>query len=221
MTEDWKPYNYEKDGIVQGISTDIFVLMLEKIGSKQGRKDIKIYPWIRAYKKIQKTPNSILFTTTRTQEREKIFKWVGPIFVMQFNIYAMKNRNIKISSFEDIRNYQIGTLRGDVTEDLLIKKTGMNISMFQRANKNLLITKMLSVRRVDLAVYSEDTLITTTQEAGINIDEIEPVFILDKKSMYYAFHKDTPDSVIAKFQSIFDSLKENGKVAEIFQSYSK
>ena len=124
MTEEWAPYNFHKEVVVKGISADMLVLMLGRAGSKQGRNNIKIYPWARAYKTIQQEPDTLLFTTTRTEKRENMFKWVGPIFEIEFNIYALKNRNIKINSFEDIRKYKIGTLRGDVTEDLLIKKAG-------------------------------------------------------------------------------------------------
>lgn len=221
MTENWEPYNFENDGEVKGISTDILVFMLERIGSAQGRNDIRIYPWIRAYKMIQQEPNTLLFTTTRTEEREKMFKWVGPIFEIELDIYALKSRNIKINSFEDIRKHKIGTLRGDVVEDLLIKKAGMKISDFQQVSSNIQNTKKLKVGRIDIVPQTKDTTIATSKEAGIDPDEFESVFILDKLNMYYAFHKGTPDSVIRMFQSAFDDLQKDGKVIEIFNKYGK
>jgi hypothetical protein len=48
MTEDREPYNFEKDGVGKGLSTDSPVLILEKIESTQGLKHITIFPWIRA-----------------------------------------------------------------------------------------------------------------------------------------------------------------------------
>lgn len=221
MTEEWEPYNFQKDGVVKGISTDILVLMLEKTGSSQGRNDIIIYPWVRAYKHTQENPGTILFTTTRTEKREKMFKWVGSIFEIEFNIYALKSRNIKINSPEDLKKYKIGTLRGDVTEDLLVKNAGLIKDNFYQVGLNLRNTKKLSAGRIDLIAQSNDTTIATCREAGIDPNTFEAVLMLDKKSMYYAFHKDTPDSLITIFQMAFDDIKNSGKLTEIFQNYGK
>jgi len=221
MTEEWEPYNFQEDGVVKGISSDLLVLILERIGSSQGRKDIQVLPWARGYRDIQNIPDTLLFSTARTKERENMFKWVGPIFEIDFFIYALRSRNIKISSFEDLRKYKIGTLRCDVVEDMLIINTGMKISDFEQVSLNISNTKKLSLGRVDLIAQSEDTTIYTCMEAGIDPDEFEPVFTLGKANMYYAFHKETPDSVITMFQTAFDDIHNEGKLAEIYNNYVK
>ncbi|MBA4367457.1 MAG: hypothetical protein C0403_07440 [Desulfobacterium sp.] len=141
----------------------------------------------------------------------------------------MKNFHLSRSSIcsrflifkEDARKYKIGTLRGDVVEELLIKKAGMKLSDFDQVARNIQNTQKLSVGRIDLAAQSKDTTINTCTEAGLNPDDFEPVFSLDKQSMYYAFHKETSDAIIAAFQKAFDDLKKEGKVSEIFRNYGK
>lgn len=220
-TEDWEPYNFMRDGIVQGISTDIFVLMLEKTGSSQGRKDIEIYPWIRAYKMTLERPNTVLYTTARTDERENLFKWVGPIFETHFTLYALKSRHIKINALNDLKKYKIGTVRGDAYEDLLTEKTGMTVRDFYRVALNIQNTKKLMNGRIDLAAQSMDTTVHTSREAGLDPELFEPVFLLETIGMYYAFNKDTQDFVISRMQNAFDDLKNEGKLTEIFQKYGK
>ena len=39
MTENYPPYNFEKDGRLQGISVDLMVLMLEKVGSRGSSRE--------------------------------------------------------------------------------------------------------------------------------------------------------------------------------------
>jgi len=221
LTEEWEPYNFKKDGIVKGISTDMLVLMLERIGSKQKRKEIMLIPWARAYYMLQNKPGTILFTTTRTEEREKMFKWVGPIFEIELNLYALKKRNIKIKSLEDVKKYRIGTQRDDVVESLLVKKTGMNVTDFERVAASISNVKKLHAGRIDLLPQSKETTIIKCREAGIDPDEFEAVYTLDKKSNYYAFHKDTSDEIISRFQAAFDALKNEGKLLEIFHNYNK
>jgi len=221
MTENWKPYNFEQNGVVKGISVDILALMLKKTGSTQSRSEIKIYPWVRAYTLVKEKANTVIFSTTRTKQREKMFKWVGPIFNVEFNLYALKKKNIKINSFKDLKKHKIGTLRGDVTEDLLVKYAGIQLSDLDRVYSNVANIKKLSAERVALIAESKNTLMTTYKEAGLNYDDFESVFILDKKNMYYAFHKETPDALIALFQKAFDEIKSEGKLDEIFHRYGK
>jgi len=221
LTEEWEPYNFKKDAIVQGISTDMLVWMLERIGATQNRKDIMLFPWARAYNMLKHKPGTILFTTTRTEERENMFKWVGPIFEIELNLYALKKRNIKIHSIFDIKKYRIGTQRDDVVESLLVKKTGMKVTDFERVASSILNVKKLYAGRIDLIPQCKETTMIKCKEAGINFNNFESVYTLDKKSNYYAFHKETPDEVISRFQAAFDELKNEGKLDALFHKYKK
>jgi len=221
MTENWKPYNYSENGKIKGLSTDILILMLKKTGSTQGREDIKIYPWARSYKIALLNPDTILYSTVRTKKRDKIFKWVGPITEIKLNIYALKEKNIEIDSFEDMKKYKIGTLRDDVTEDMLAEITGMDVKEFQQVHSNILNTRKLYFGRVDLIAQSRDTLLATCKREGLDPERFEAVTSLGTKDLYYAFHKSTSEVVIKTFQNAFDDLKKNGKVSEILNKYGK
>lgn len=221
LTENWPPYNFQKDGIAKGISIDILQLVLKKAGRAQDPKDVKIYPWIRAYKAAQNETNSILLSTARTEERESVFKWVGPIFEIEYNLYALKSMDIKINSLEDLVKYKVGTLRGDAVEEVLINNSNLKKSDLQRVASNIQNTKKLTRGRVDLIAQSRETTLATCKEAKLNPLNFTVVYTISKQDMYYAFHKETPESVIAALQSAFDELKKEGKVAEIFHNYKQ
>lgn len=221
MTEDWAPYNFSKAGEIRGISTDIMVLMLKKIGSSQTRSEIELLPWARAYEKLKKEPNTILFTTTRTKKRENMFKWVGPIFEIDFYLWALKSEKIQINSAAELVEYRIGTLRYDVLEDILIEETGMKVSDFDRVSRNLFNTKKLYAKRVDLIATSAKTIQQTSKELGLNPNLFKKVYSLGSKSMNFAFHKDTPDSIINLFEIAFFDLKQEGKINKIFDKYTE
>ncbi len=221
MTEEWEPYNFERDGIAKGLSVDMLALMLDRVGSTQSRDDIEVLPWARGYDYAQNQANTILFSTTRIEEREEMFKWVGPIFESIFYVFALKSRNITINSFKELSRYKFGTLRDDVVENLLIERSDLTLNDFYRSNSNLQNTKMLAAGRIDLVASSFETLNVTCRKAGLNPDIFESVIILEKKSIYYAFHKDTADSVILTFQKAFDKLKSEGVLDEILNKYGK
>ncbi|MBU2631115.1 MAG: ABC transporter substrate-binding protein [Proteobacteria bacterium] len=120
MTEEYAPYNFKKDGKVQGIAVDMMVEMLKKVGSSQTLDDIQLLPWARGYRNVQEMPNAVLFSTTRTKERENIFKWVCPINTLRTEVIALKSRNIKINSVQELLKYRIGCVRDDVGEQLIV-----------------------------------------------------------------------------------------------------
>jgi hypothetical protein len=54
--------------------------------------------------------------------------------------------------------------------------------------------------RADLSV--------TAKKAGINPDEIEPIFLVHKLDFYIAFNKNTPVAIVQQWQQALDSLRK-------------
>ena len=103
IAHDYPPYNYANDqGAATGITVDLMKDLLAKAGSKKTIADIQVLPWPRAYKELQDNKNYALLSTSRTAEREKLFKWVGPLAPSKVVLFAKKSNNIKINSVNDI-----------------------------------------------------------------------------------------------------------------------
>lgn len=218
-TEDYKPYNFEKDGKTQGIAVEILTQMLEKIGSIQTLADIKLVPWARGYNAVQNNKKTILFSTSRTEEREDLFKWVCPIKTHTEELWALKSKNIKLDTLKDAGKYRIGTLRDDVGEQLVVSRCGVPVDKLQRANKYEFNIKKLMVDRIDLFPMNHDSLTILSRDLGIDTDKFESVFVLDTSHLCFAFSKDTSDDVIAKFQKALDELIEAGAPQQLTKKY--
>ena len=78
-TEEYPPLNYSRDGRPVGLAVDLVRELFERTGD-HGR--ISVVPWARGYQAAQLEPNTALFVTMRTAERERLFKWVGPVVVV-------------------------------------------------------------------------------------------------------------------------------------------
>lgn len=220
MTEEYPPYNFMKDGQSQGISVDLMEEMLKKMGSKKTRKDMPVLPWARSYKMVLKEKNTALFLMTRTSEREASFKWVGPIIDLSIVLTAKKSKNIKISNDSDIMKYKIGTVRDDVGEQLLLGK-GISKGKLDRVSKAKSNIKKLKSGKIDLISYDEAVTKWVLKSIGANIGDYEAVYTLQKGAGFYAFHKDTPDSIIKQFQEALDKVKASGKYKQITDKYLK
>ncbi|OEU71116.1 MAG: hypothetical protein BA863_09845 [Desulfovibrio sp. S3730MH75] len=64
---------------------------------------IKVMPWAQGYTMAQRQPNVALYSTTRTESRENLFKWVGPLATMKWVFFAKAGSGIKISSLDDAK----------------------------------------------------------------------------------------------------------------------
>jgi polar amino acid transport system substrate-binding protein len=218
MTEQYPPYNFEEDNNIQGITVDTLVLMLQRAGSKQTREDIKLLPWARGYKRVQTEPDTCLFSTTRTEEREHLFKWVGPVAPEVVGLIARKESNIKVESVEDIKNHKIGTIRNDVAEQYLIN-AGVSIDDMQRVAETISNIAKLNLGRIDLWAYDENVAMWELKESGFNPADYESVHVLGRKNQYFACHKGTSDTVIQELQAALDALKEDGEYEKILDRY--
>jgi len=221
MTENYPPFNFKQNSKVQGISVELILLILKKLDAKQTREDIHILPWARAYASVLEDEKTALFSMTRTKKRENLFKWVGPISNTTIALIARKDRHIKINSVKDINDFKLGVVRDDIGEQLLhtlgVDKTNIESTGGVDAIHKLL--KMLDRRRFDLFSYEFAVASWEMKKLGFDLNEYEMVYKLSQAQLYFAFHKDTPDSLIELLQEALNELKKEKKYEEVIQKY--
>ncbi len=218
ITEDWIPYQFEKNGNLEGIAVDLLVLLLKRVGSRQSRKDIKMYPWARGYDILQSRENTILFSTTRTPERENVFKWVGPIFKNSTFLIGKKSKDIKIKTNKDLGKYEIGTIIDDASE-LYMVRLGLPLKQLQRNTSSINNLKKMNIDRIDLIVSGWYALKHDAEKLGINPDLFEKVYQIETADVSFAFNIKTSNQIIEKFQSALDEIKSEGALNKILFKY--
>ena len=154
ITEQYPPYNYEVNNNLQGIVVDTLVVTFERVGSSQTREDIKLLPWARGYNLVQSKPDTCLFSTTRTKEREGLFEWIGPVAPETVGLIARKETGIQIDSVEDIKKYKVGTIRDDIAE-LYLVDVGISVDDMERVAETILNIRKMNRGRIDLWAYDQ------------------------------------------------------------------
>ncbi|WP_163337976.1 ABC transporter substrate-binding protein [Desulfopila sp. IMCC35008] len=100
MTEEYPPYNYTEDGKLTGLSSEVMVEHTNRLGHSG---DIEVLSWARAYGLIQKKDGLILYSMTRTEQREDMFKWVGSVASNKWVLFAKKGSGVSVASLEDTK----------------------------------------------------------------------------------------------------------------------
>lgn len=221
FTENYPPFNMEVNGELRGMSVDIIDMMLKQMGSKLTKNDIKLRPWATGYKILLKKKNTMLFSTTRTANREKLFKWVGPIVTTQVGLIAPKKKHIKITDIKQLNNYKIGAVINDIGEQLLlvngVKKS--NIDSISGKNPFVINFNKMGKGRIDMFAYNTTVAMYGAKSFQIDQKDFEVVYILKKADLYYAFNKATDDEIIKKYQKALDTIKANGIYDKIVSKY--
>ena len=220
-TENYPPYNMEVNGKPKGISVDILQAMFKQMKSKKTINDIKLRPWATGYKITLKKSNTMLFSMTRTKQREKLFKWVGPIIPTEIGIIAPKDRHIKIHNLKDLKKYKIGAVLNDVGEQLLLENgiDRANIQSVGGENPIILNFQKMGKNRIDMFAYETNVAMYGAKSFQIEQKEFEIVYVLKKAKLYYAFNKNTDDKIIKAYQKALDDVKANGTYKKILKKY--
>jgi polar amino acid transport system substrate-binding protein len=208
ISEQYPPYNFEENGSLQGISVDLLEKVWGKMNVSLNRSIIKLLPWAEGYQKALKENNTVLFAVDRSPEREQLFKWMGPMGLDRTVLLAKADKNLSISSPQDLKKYKIGAIEDDRAAQMLIadgiKKEDL---VLEKTSKPII--EMLENGSIDAWAYGDITGLWLIRQAGKNASNYSAAYVLGKNNVYYAFNKETSDSLVQSFQQALDYIKSN------------
>ncbi|MFO7712936.1 substrate-binding periplasmic protein [Desulfosarcina sp.] len=205
ITEEFPPFNYSDGGSLTGVTTQVVREITRRLHMAD---DIAVMPWGRGYKRLLGEPNVVLFTTARTQERESLFHWVGPLYTVRLGFYARKSDPRRIASLEAAKQVDtIATYKDDFREQLL-KSLGFN-NLDSSNSPQSDILKLVS-GRVDLWFFDNIGAPNVARKAGIDPQEIKEVFTYQQHVSYIAISKQTSPAIVKQWQATLDEMKADG-----------
>ncbi|MGR2740030.1 substrate-binding periplasmic protein [Billgrantia sp. Q4P2] len=216
ITEEYPPYNYRQHDRLEGVSIELLERIFAETDTALSREDVLYYPWARGYDTALSEPGTVLFSTTRTEQREALFQWVGPIATDRVTLIARRDSGIQLYDIEDViaGGYRIAVIREDIGAQRL-QEAGVPESQVHAAISNVSALRMLERGRVDLWAYGEDVAFWLMQEEGLPTTDYVPALTISESDLYYALHRDTDPSLVAHMQAALDRLRTQGVVSEI------
>jgi polar amino acid transport system substrate-binding protein len=208
LTEEYPPYNYlNSEGHLAGTAVDLLVKAYAETGIVLDTQNIKIQPWPRSYRQLLRSSNTMLFSMTRNAQREKLFKWAGPISNTKVVLMAKKNRNIMIKTADEIKKYIIGGIRDDIGLQLVSQLlTDVNIKHVISVPTVSSLTGMLKLNRIDLWAYEENAAKLFLKRYGLDATHYEAVYTLSEAQLYFAFGLNTEQKIVDRLQKAIDSV---------------
>lgn len=215
ITEELPPFNYAgPDGKVTGQATEVVNGILTRLNQKA---TIEILPWNEGYSTAVAGPDVALYSTGRTEERESLFKWVGPVTTFDYMLYARNGSEVSISSLEGAKKAgTIGVVKDDARHQFLLQNKFENLVTCDTDAECL---RNLLAGKTDLWLGSSVNAPSVAQKEGVSPASFREIYSMRTVAMYIAFSRDTPDSVITSWQEALDAMKRDGTFDAIRKKY--
>lgn len=210
-TEPYPPLTYRNEnGEIGGYGTDIVKEIMKR---NKTYYDIHLSSWRNGYQMALNNPNFCLFTMDRTEIRENLFQWVGPIGTNTTWFYTKAGSGISINSMNDARNLNaVGTVSSWFSTQYLQNLGFPNLIIDSDPE---VLTEKLMTGQIDAFVCTDITFPDILGQLGYNYTGVSPSFSLMSSDFYIAFSKTTPATTVAQWQSTLDAIKSDGTFNEI------
>ncbi|MCG8572702.1 MAG: transporter substrate-binding domain-containing protein [Spirochaetes bacterium] len=215
FTEEDPPYSFtDQNGKPAGFGVEIVTEIQKRLKTNF---PINIVPWTRAYKIITEENNKVVFTMTRTKERESLFQWIGPIVENDWVFVAKEGSGIHISCLDDAKKItRIGTVNNYAWTQYLEKQGFQNLEKVTERKLNIF---KIEKNRIKVFVSADSSYKSAVLEGGYNPDDYEIIYRFNTVQMYIAFSRNTKREVTKKWQSALDSMKKDGTFEKILKKW--
>lgn len=220
FTEYYPPFNYEEENETKGISVDLLLEVTDEMGVDFEKSDIQLKQWSKVYQQTKDQPGNMLFSTTRTEERENLFKWAGPISSNQFCLIVKKDSGVTVTDIDDImeKDLKITVVHDDVAQQLLLSKGVPADNMIDRPFPGLCIMD-LHRGNVDAMAYGKHAVMWMLGLYGFDSYDYKSAHTIQEADLYYAFNPGVDDGIVNRFQKALDTVKASGRFDMILQEY--
>lgn len=217
LTNEWPPYNYQEQGQLKGISTDILRAACQEAAL---RCNLQLMPWARAYNTALTQPNTLVFTAARRPEREALFSWVGPILPRSTWVWARNDAVKRTQGSKTLADYRFGVVRGEASIPDL-QAAGVPQQQITADNSNTAVLKLLSRGWVDAMVDTEIGMAWSMKtELASPIELTKLAKLTEQGAYYFALNPQSEPLIAEKLQAAVDKLRRNGVIDEIVKRYT-
>lgn len=211
-TEASAPSSMLEGGRVTGSTTDKVREVMARAGIGH---TIELLPWKRALTMALQRRDGCVFSTARTADRERLFKWVGPIDGATWVLKGRADRKFRLRSLEDARPYRIGTYHGDA-RDQFLRERGFTVDP---APDEALNPRKLMVGRIDLWATNLRRGGSLAEQNGWD-GQIVTVLSFHRTQAYLACNRAVPDALVGKMNAAVASMQRDGTMQRLERKYA-
>lgn len=214
LSEEFPPINFTEKGVPRGLGVEIVQEIQRREGSTTA---IEFMPWARAFREVKAPGETALFGMARTPEREKQFKWVGPIVTFYSSIYAPAKGGMRLHSMDDAKRASAVLVVRDWFTAEELKTLGFQNLV--SVTDPVTAIKMLLAKRAPFFATERLSMPDILAKAGVPPSSLEIVYSYASSEGYIAFSLDTPDAVVKAWSERLREMKRDGSFVAIYKRW--
>ncbi|MCV2371070.1 substrate-binding periplasmic protein [Roseateles oligotrophus] len=217
FSEDLPPFAYLDSDKHRGLANEVLDRISQRTGL--GIKRVNM-PWVRALREAQAEPNSLLYVTVRTPEREPQFLWVGPLDKCDIVLMKLRRRaELKFDPGQAAAPLQIGVGRGSPSAQLL-RDAGVPETVIYQTPRSEIGVRMLFAERLDMLAGLLLPSLFQVQRHGFDPAELQAFHLLKPGyGCYFAFNPKVDAQLLTQFRKGFDELQSSGELQALREQY--
>jgi polar amino acid transport system substrate-binding protein len=209
MGAPYPPYCVSNGLTVKGMAVSTLTTIMDMCGTPISDREIKLMPWAYAYESAARQSQRILLNAERTVRTEHLYKWVGPVTTARMVLIGRKRDKLFIPTREQLKDYRIATVRWSRPEKTLLAG-GMEEERLLRSPSHVQALRRLDSGEVDLFASTELGAATQLSGMGLRPEDFTVYFTFDEEPLYFAFSRDTDDSLIHRLNRALQEIKATG-----------
>ena len=217
LTFDEPPSSYtDENGKLTGFAVEIVREIQHRIANND---PIRLLPEMRALSMASADPNVVLFSFSRTPDRESQYHWITLLIRKPWVFYTKKNTDIVLSNISDAKQLgTIGVTRG--VRSTYLEKLGFK--NLETVNNNWQNIRKLLAGRIQALYYEPQGMATECQRLGIPFSEFQEVLITNYSGVYIVMSEGTDPDIVKNWKDAARDMKDDGtfqRIAEKWAAY--
>jgi polar amino acid transport system substrate-binding protein len=216
LTEENPPLNYTESKKLTGVATEV----VQEMGRRAKIPfETEILAWSKAYEKAQAEKETCIYSTARLPNRENAFKWVGPIAVNRWGLYAIGGFIPTVKSLKDARQYRIGGVERDAKTEFLKQHGVTNIFEVKddKLNPPRLTLDRKAPQKIDLWITS---MASAKQVAAQSkVPNVKLVYAVNEAESYLACSPRTSAATLNALADALDGMRKDGSYDKIMKAW--
>ena len=220
VTLQYPPYEFEKDGEINGIAVEI----IREVFSRMNQPiTISLHPWATGLRQIENGEADAIFTAFKTSEREKFADYSKEVLVTQsISLFAKRNSNITFDGdLKKMNQYAFGVVleisygsifdvavkNGTITKLVISDSGEMNMKKLLEGHFDILVSNTFGALDILKKMDAQDY-----------VKQLKPS--IQSVPSYMAFSKkNNLISIRNRFDRILQEMIKDGSYNSIVKSY--
>jgi polar amino acid transport system substrate-binding protein len=195
----------------QGSLYHIFQTLVTRMGYESR---VEIVPWKRVLMETQKSEPIIFIPAARSPDRENLYRWIEPLIIENFGVFALPARERDMLIKERIQEARVCTLRGSATEELAKRHQLLRLELVAT---NDTCARLLKAGRVDAWLAAKRAAFASYAHVGFDPAELRSGLVLEEWPLYLAASKAVSEADVLRWKKELLKMKNDGTLERLLR----